>query len=327
MERLGRGVVAMRSAESQVYIGWRLLGTDPVGVAFNLYRATAGKAPARLNIAPLAKTPDFVDTTADLTASNQYMVRPVIAGKEQPASQGFTLAANAAVGQYLAILIQQPPGGTSPDERAYTYNANDASVGDLDGDGEYEIVLKWDPSNARDNSQPGYTGSTIFDAYRMDGTSLWRIDLGRNIRSGAHYTQLLVYDFDGDGKAEIAIRTSDGTIDGAGKVLGDAKAEWVSKTPGPTLGKVLTGPEYVTIFDGMTGAARRSRVRNLCRSAPISAHGAAWAGTAAMTRQGIGWTASWRAWPTWTGSARAWSSRADITDVRYWRRGTGGIKS
>jgi rhamnogalacturonan endolyase len=262
MENLGRGVIAMRSTESQVYVGWRLLGTDPAGIAFNLYRSTGGGPPVKLNPAPLTKTTDFVDTTADLAQANTYSVRPVIAGSPRAAGKPFTLAANTPVGQYLSIPIQQPPGGTSPDGRAFTYNANDASVGDLDGDGEYEIVLKWDPSNSHDNAQAGYTGSTIFDAYRMDGTRLWRIDLGRNIRSGAHYTQFLVYDFDGDGKAEIAIRTSDGTVDGAGLVIGDPKADWVSKTPGPTLGKVLSGPEFLTIFDGQTGAALSSQKFN-----------------------------------------------------------------
>ena len=254
MEKLGRGVIAMRSKENEVYVGWRLLNSDPSGIAFNVYRG-----PVKLNKDPLTKTTDFLDTTFDPAHTNAYTVRAVIAGKEQAPGKPFTLAANAPVRQYLEIPIQQPPGGTSPDGRNYTYNANDASVADLDGDGEYEIVLKWDPSNSRDNSQAGYAGPTIFDAYRMDGTRLWRINLGRNIRSGAHYTQFLVYDFDGDGKAEVAIRTADGTIDGAGKVIGDANADWVSKAPGATLGKVLSGPEYLTIFDGMTGAALATR--------------------------------------------------------------------
>ena len=94
-------------------------------------------------------------------------------------------------------------------------------MGDLDGDGEYEIIVKWDPSNAKDNSQGGYTGNVYLDAYKLDGTRLWRIDLGRNIRAGAHYTQFMVYDLDGDGKAEVACKTADGTVDGAGTVIGD----------------------------------------------------------------------------------------------------------
>src|SRR5690606_9922709 len=125
-----------------------------------------------------------------------------------------------------------------------------ASVGDVDGDGEYEIILKWDPSNAKDNSQKGYTGNVYLDAYKMNGKKLWRIDLGRNIRAGAHYTQFMVYDFDGDGKAEMICKTADGTIDGTGKVIGDAKADFRNES-----GYILSGPEFLTVFEGSTGKA------------------------------------------------------------------------
>ncbi len=114
----------------------------------------------------------------------------------------------------------------TPVGEAFTYRANDASVGDLDGDGDYEIVLKWDPSNQKDNSQSGYTGEVFVDAYKLDGTLLWRVALGRNIRAGAHYTQFMVYDFDGDGKAEMAMKTADGTTDARGTVIGDATADY-----------------------------------------------------------------------------------------------------
>ena len=150
--------------------------------------------------------------------------------------------------------------------RAYTYNANDASAGDLDGDGEYQIVLKWDPSNARDTASRGVSGHVILDAYKLDGTRLWRIDLGRNIRAGAHYTQFIVYDLDGDGRAEVACKTADGTVDGQGKVVGDATKDYrslveptdglrVASAADARFGKILAGPEYFTIFDGLTGAA------------------------------------------------------------------------
>jgi hypothetical protein len=138
----------------------------------------------------------------------------------------------------------------TPDGIPYTYSANDASVGDLDGDGEYEIVLKWYPSNAQDNSRKGFTGNTYLDAYKLDGTQLWRIDLGGNIRSGAHYTQFLVYDFDGDGKAEVAFKTADGTVDATGTVIGDANADYRNSD-----GYVLDGPEYLSICNGETGRA------------------------------------------------------------------------
>ncbi len=151
---------------------------------------------------------------------------------------------------YLDIPLKAPAGGTTPDGVEYTYNANDCSVGDVDGDGEYEIILKWDPSNAKDNSQKGYTGNVYLDALKMDGTHLWRIDLGKNIRAGAHYTQFMVYDFDSDGKAEIACKTADGTVDGKGKLIGDEKADYRTTT-----GYVLSGPEFLTIFNGQTGEA------------------------------------------------------------------------
>jgi rhamnogalacturonan endolyase len=271
VENLGRGVVALRASESTVYIGWRLLGTDPASLAFNLYRASDAEPPTKLNSAPLLATTDFVDTSADSTRINTYTVRPVLKGTELAASAPFVLAANAPVQQYLTVPLQRPAGGNvevpegSPTS-AFTYSPNDASVGDLDGDGEYEIVVKWDPSNTRDNSQTGLSARQLIDAYKLDGTLLWRIDLGRNIRSGPHYTQFLVYDLDGDGRAELAFKTADGTVDGRGTVIGDATKDYrsllvptdgiqVPATNDPRYGKVLAGPEYFTIFDGLTGAA------------------------------------------------------------------------
>ena len=145
--------------------------------------------------------------------------------------------------------MQRPAGGTVHGS-SYTYEANDASVGDLDGDGRYEIVLKWEPTNAKDNSQSGYTGPVLIDAYELDGTLLWRINLGINIRAGAHYTQFQVYDYDGDGRAEVAMKTADGTRDGTGAVIGSANADYRNSS-----GYVLSGPEYLTVFDGRTGRA------------------------------------------------------------------------
>jgi rhamnogalacturonan endolyase len=252
MENLGRGVVAMRAGEAQVYVGWRLLGTDDPSVAFNLYRATAGAAPVKLNAQPLTRTTDLVDGSADLAKENRYFVRAVSGGAERPPSGAFTLAANAAVRQYLEVPLSVPSPATLRDGRSAAYSANDSAAADLDGDGEYEIVLKWEAA-ARDTASAGYTGEVLLDAYKLDGTRLWRINLGKNIRGGAHYTQFIVYDLDGDGKAEVAVKTADGTVDGKGKIIGDATKDWVTKE-GPTLGKILNGPEYFTIFDGTTGA-------------------------------------------------------------------------
>jgi len=122
-------------------------------------------------------------------------------------------------------------------------------VGDLDGDGEYEIVLH-QTGVSHDNSQSGITDEPIFQAYKLDGTLLWRINLGKNIREGAHYTQFMVYDLDGDGRAEFACKTADGTVDGMGNVIGDANADYRQSN-----GYILDGPEFLTIFDGLTGAA------------------------------------------------------------------------
>ncbi|WP_207495896.1 T9SS type A sorting domain-containing protein [Aridibaculum aurantiacum] len=239
MERLNRSVVAVRTSSSQVYIGWRLLGTDSSNVGFNVYRDGTLITPS-----PVTNSTNFIDLTA---VNGKYSVKPVINGVEQANTDtsGAVWAQN-----YLNIPLQRPAGGVTPTGEAYTYSANDASVGDLDGDGEYEVVLKWDPSNAKDNSQSGYTGNVYLDAYKLNGTRLWRIDLGRNIRAGAHYTQFIVYDLDGDGKAEVACKTADATIDGLGNVIGNANADYRNSS-----GYILSGPEFLTVFNGLTGAA------------------------------------------------------------------------
>jgi rhamnogalacturonan endolyase len=254
MEALNRGVIAMRRATSEIYVGWRMLGTDPASVSFNLYRSANGGAAVKLNASPITSSTNYLDTSANTAVSNTYFVRPIIAGIELAASESFTLQANAPTRQYLNIPLQLPAGGTVPDHANpgqflnYTYNANDVSVGDLDGDGEYEIILKWDPSNSKDNSQAGYTGNHYVDAYKLDGTLMWRVDLGRNVRAGAHYLPFTVYDFDGDGKAEVIMRTAEATVDGGGNVVGNANADYRNSS-----GYVLSGPEYLSVFNGETG--------------------------------------------------------------------------
>ncbi|MEV0312366.1 rhamnogalacturonan lyase [Nonomuraea fuscirosea] len=238
MEDLDRGLISVRSGSGNL-VSWRLLGTDPDGVTFNLYRGSARIASG------LATSTSYLDDGA--AADSSYTVRAVTGGAEQPASPA---SRRFTGGAYLDVPIQPPQGGTTPDGVGYTYSANDASVGDMDGDGTYELVLKWDPSNAKDNSQSGYTGNVFVDAYRLDGTRLWRIDLGRNIRAGAHYTQFQVYDYDGDGRAEVAMKTADGTRDGRGAVIGSSSADHRNSS-----GYVLSGPEYLTMFSGQTGAA------------------------------------------------------------------------
>lgn len=238
MEKLDRGVVAVRLTNGDVFVSWRMLGTDPSTIGFNVYGDSA-----RLNSATITNSTNYVDGKGE---SGTYFVRPVIKGQEREGSAAVTVWEQ----NYHDIPIQKPPNGRTPKGEIYNYSANDCSVGDVDGDGEYEIFLKWDPSNAQDNSNDGYTGNVFIDAYKQDGTFLWRIDLGVNIRAGAHYTQFMVYDLDSDGKTEMACKTADGTIDGVGKVIGDADADFRS-----SVGRILVGPEYMTIFDGKTGEA------------------------------------------------------------------------
>ncbi|MBT3385849.1 MAG: rhamnogalacturonan lyase [Prolixibacteraceae bacterium] len=227
MEKLNRGMVAVVSGTNGVFISWRLLATDPQNISFNVYRNQT-----KINSELIINTTSFLDEKG--AANDLYRVVKVIEGKEINHSNEKVIA-NAK--PYLDIPLKTPEA----------YKPNDASVGDLDGDGEYEIILH-QVGRGRDNSHKGETTEPIFQAYKMDGTFLWEINLGKNIRDGAHYTQFMVYDLDCDGKAEFACKTADGTIDGQGKVIGDAIANYVNED-----GKILDGPEFFTIFDGLTG--------------------------------------------------------------------------
>ncbi|WTI11443.1 cellulose binding domain-containing protein [Micromonospora sp. NBC_00821] len=237
MEKLDRGLISVRSGSGNL-VSWRLLGTETSGVAFNLYRGST-----KVNASPIAGATNYLDNGA--AAGSAYTVRAVVGGTEQAASAP---ALQFGAG-YLDVPLQVPAGGSTPSGESYSYSASDASVGDLNGDGTYEIVLKWEPSNAKDNSQSGYTGNVYVDAYTITGTRLWRVDLGRNIRAGAHYTQFQVYDYDGDGRAEVAMKTADGTRSGTGQLIGSSSADHRNSS-----GYVLSGPEYLTMFNGQTGA-------------------------------------------------------------------------
>ncbi len=242
-EKLGRGVVAVRESPGKVAVSWRYLSSDPKNVAFNVYRD--GK---KVNKKPVKNATFFTDSYSGDKAAT-YTVAP--AGKSSDGCSA-VLPANAPAG-YISIPIDRPAGSVDEFGKEYTYSANDASVGDVDGDGEYEIFLKWDPSNAHDNAHNGLTGNVLIDCYKLDGTRLWRIDLGHNIRAGAHYTQFMVYDFDGDGSAELVCKTADGTVDGTGSVIGAMRADWRNLK-----GRILSGPEYLTVFNGRTGEAMQT---------------------------------------------------------------------
>jgi rhamnogalacturonan endolyase len=235
IEALDRGVVAVRGGKDNVLVSWRLLADEPMDLGFNVY-----KDGVKVNPEPITNSTNYRDVT---TENGKYVIVPIVGEEEgEPSSE-----ASVWTRGFLSIPLDIPPAGKSQDGQDYTHTANDLSVGDLDGDGEYEIIVKWEPTLTGDNGE-GQRGKVYFDAYKMDGTKLWRIDMGINIRAGAHYTQFLVYDFDGDGKAEIAMRTSDGTVDGTGVVIGDPNADY--REPN---GFILSGPEYLTVFEGATG--------------------------------------------------------------------------
>jgi rhamnogalacturonan endolyase len=241
LEYLDRGLIAIKISNG-VYLSWRIFGDEWQKVSYNIYRDDK-----KINLTPVKNVSNYIDNEGVLTS--RYYVCPVINGIEGKKSKTIGVWDK----NYFDIPLDIPPAGVTPTGESYTYNANDCSIADLDGDGEYEIVLKWDPSNSKDNSQSGYTGNVYLDAYKFNGTKLWRIDLGKNIRAGAHYTQFMVYDLDGDGKAEVACKTADGTIDGLGNVIGSATADYRNSS-----GYILSGPEYFTIFSGETGKALRT---------------------------------------------------------------------
>lgn len=246
-EKLSRGLIGIPTEEG-MYFSWRMTLEDAAGLQFDLYRSSNGGAEVKLNKEPIDRTSDFLDRTVDYTVDNRWTLK---------ATTGEVATWTRLKGEkrnpYLSIPVCKPEDGEIAGE-SFTYTANDCSVGDLDGDGEYEIILKWSPSNSKRPPQRGFTGNTYLDAYKMDGTRLWRIDLGPNVRSGAATTNFLVFDFDGDGCAEICCKTGDGTVDGLGHRIGDAQVDWRTwDKKSPTYGKIVNGPEYLTVFEGRTG--------------------------------------------------------------------------
>ncbi|WP_207922625.1 rhamnogalacturonan lyase [Micromonospora sp. KC606] len=205
LEHLDRGLVAATTSNG-VFLSWRLLGHEVTGSTasgmtganFHVYRD--GR-----RIATVTDSTNYLDGAGTSTAT--YRVAAVVGGHEVDRSATVTAWSDA----FRDLPLRKPADGVTPAGESYTYSAGDLSVGDVDGDGQYEYIVKWDPSNAKDVSQVGYTGNVLIDAYELDGTLLYRVDLGVNIRAGAHYTQFLVYDFDGDGRSEMMFKTAPGT--------------------------------------------------------------------------------------------------------------------
>jgi len=242
METLDRGVIAVKQ-NGQFYIGWRVLGTDPDNLAFNVYRKSGNEKAVKINDQIITGATNFIDTKANVKDNNTWFVKTVLNGTEQEASGSFTIASESPDKQYLSIPIKQKEG----------YVPNDVSTGDLNGDGQYDLIVHMTGKGA-DNSFKGITDPPVFQAYTLDGKFLWEINLGKNIREGAHYTQFMVYDLDGDGIAELVCKTADGTTDSGNNVVGDASKDWRDTNPNSsTYGKILKGPEYLSVFDGRTG--------------------------------------------------------------------------
>lgn len=243
VEYLSRGLTVANTG-SGVLVSWRLLGSDAPTTEFNLYRDGE-------KIATIGATQGTNYKDAKGSTSSKYTVAPVVDGKEGAQVEASVILGDTKNGAaYRTINMDVPAKQKMPDGSTCSYTPGDMSTGDLDGDGELDLVLKWDPSNAKDNSQSGYTGSVFLDGLKLDGTRLWRIDLGRNIRAGAHYTQFMVYDLDGDGIAEIVAKTSDGTVDGLNNVIGDKNKDYRTST-----GTIMSGNEFLTVFNGKTGEA------------------------------------------------------------------------
>ncbi len=288
MEYLDHGLVAVKT-DKGVYLSWRLLGTESLSnQAFDIYRNGQ-----RIHTTGAHDATCYTDAGGNVSSS--YIIVPAgesIAG-EKAVTPWDTNVASTNGGfsnsvAYKDIPFTAPEGGTIINQwqynadtkkyyqngtnEDYTYSANDMSAGDLDGDGEYEIIVKWDPSNSKDNSQTGFTGNVYIDAYKLDGTRLCRIDLGKNIRAGAHYTQFIVYDLDGDGQSEIACKTAPGSKDGKGNyvsavgVTEDIRNTDNTKNYVNSSGYVLDGPEFLTIFNGKTGEAMQTVNYNPPRS-------------------------------------------------------------
>ena len=260
MEKLGRGTVAIHK-QSGNFISWRLLGTEGDNVTFDLVRDGQ-------TIASDLKATNFTDAAG--TVSSTYQVVKKVDGKAVETSE----EAKTWETTYKSMKFERPQGGSYyyPEKDStdfYHYYAQEGSVADIDNDGEYELLIKWTPSNALDNSSSGFTGNVYYDCYHLTPSvgneetpkRLWRIDLGKNIRSGSHYSMPMFFDFNGDGKAELICKTGPGSIDGQGHYVSEAADDETIKNTDNTKdyrnksGHILDGPEYLTVFDGQTGRA------------------------------------------------------------------------
>ncbi len=263
-ENLSRGLIAIANQKGQVAVSWRFLPSDGIEASFDVYRSVKGKKGKKINSKPLINSTFLLDTSADITKDLSYILYET--GTKHKIAE-YKLIPEKAKLSYISIPVKQIPG-----DSLWRYSPNDAAVGDLDGDGDLEIILKRENSG-KDNSFRGVCdGGPVIEAYELDGTFLWRIYLGINIRQGAHYTQMMVYDFDGDGKAELAVKTAEGTLFADGKIIGDVNGDgitdYVDRDPSSrTYGKIMTGPEFFSVIEGLTGK-ELARADYIPRGAP-----------------------------------------------------------
>ncbi|MFB6340616.1 T9SS type A sorting domain-containing protein [Saccharicrinis sp. FJH62] len=232
MENLKHGLVAVKT-NSGVFLSWRVLANEMKDVAYNLY-----KDGSLLNTEPISDISNYLDASG--TTSSVYQVRPVIKGVEKNTNESASVWAT----NYKDIPVRKINGGYG------TYELNDASVGDLDGDGEYEIIVKRLALNMDISS----TDYHYLEAYKMDGTFMWAVNMGPNIYNAVEFN-FLVWDLDGDGKAEVALRTSEGFIDGVGNQMGDVDGDGKTnyRYSISSVGYRMEGPDYLSVLDGMTG--------------------------------------------------------------------------
>lgn len=230
-EKIDRGLVALRADDRRVHVSWRLLQADPADVAFNVYRASAGSPPVKLNPAPLARTTDFVDAAAPPDAASVWTVRAVVQGRELAPSPGAALPGGTGPQNYHALKLRDDITSVAM-----------VAVGDLDGDGVYDFVVKH-PGGGKDPGRISVSRGTYkFDGYNgRTGAFMWRIDLGWNVDMGIWWTPLVVRDLDGDNRAEVCLRTK------------PYAASLEEALPGAREGNVLEGPEWLTVYDGTTG--------------------------------------------------------------------------
>ena len=228
LEKTDRGLVAV-CLNKGIFLSWRLFKNEVTGSnATGLMGTNFAVLKNGKEIAFVTNSTNYADTEG--TKDDMYAVIPIEHGcqrmDEGSIEEAWKMAkkvkAWASGTNYLDIPLQIPKPGVTPAGEEFVYHANDMSIGDADGDGEYEYFVKWDPGNSHDVSIKGYTGHCFIDCYKLNGKLLWRLDMGSNIRAGAHYTQFMVYDFNGDGRAEMSVKTAPGTVmyiyDDAGKV-------------------------------------------------------------------------------------------------------------